>query len=188
MVEGGGSALNVRLYLNRKEVGMRFDLDAMRAEPGKIFHLAGSENIGTLDWRGEQVQVEGAVHAEASAFFESSSNQVILTVHVRGRVHRLCSRCLTDVVEEVDKEEELEVFPDETQGKYLELRPFIESGMKLGFSSKPLCRPDCRGICPYCGADLNREPHKPDCSRPRTARDPRLAVLATMWNGEEKGG
>lgn len=165
---------------------MHLDLDAMRAAPGKIFRVEGDENIPVLDWRGEEVRVEGAVHAEASAFFESSSNQVVLTVHVRGRVHRLCSRCLADVVEEVDKEEELEVFPDEIEGKYLELRPFIEAGMRLGMSTKPLCRPDCKGICPYCGADLNREPHKPDCTRPRVARDPRLSVLATLLSEEEK--
>lgn len=165
---------------------MRFDLDAMRAAPGKVFRIAGPENISTLDWRGEQVRVEGAVYAEASAFFESSANQVVLTVHVRGRVHRPCSRCLADVVEDVDKEEELEVFPHEIQGKYLELGPFIEAGLKLGLSSKPLCRPDCQGICPYCGADLNREPHRPDCTRPRTPRDPRLSVLATLLGPEEK--
>lgn len=166
---------------------MRFDLDAMRAAPGKVFYLSGPENIETLDWRGEEVRVEGAVHAEASAFFEEATNQVFLKVHVRGRVHRPCSRCLADVVEDVDKEEELEVFPDEIQGKYLELRPFIEAGMRLGLSSKPLCRPDCQGICPYCGADLNREPHKPHCSRPRGARDPRLAVLASLLSEKEEG-
>lgn len=165
---------------------MHFDLDAMRAAPGKVFRLEGHEPVATLDWRSEEVQVEGGVFAKASAFFESSQNRVILTLHVRGRVHRLCSRCLADVVEEVDKEEELEVFPDEIQRKYLELRPFIEAGMRLGLSSKPLCQPNCQGLCPYCGANLNREPHRPDCSRPRTARDPRLQALAALL--EEKPG
>jgi uncharacterized protein len=166
---------------------MRFDLDAMRAAPGKIFRVEGDENVPTLDWRGEEVKVEGPVHAEASAFYVSSENQVVLTVHVRGRVHRVCSRCLAEVVENVDKEEELEVFPDEIQGKYLELRPFIEAGMRLGLSSKPLCKPDCKGICPYCGADLNREPHRPNCNRPKTAKDPRLSVLAQLLGEAEEG-
>jgi len=166
---------------------MRFDLDAMRAAPGKVFHVEGDEPLTTLNWRGEEVRVEGPVHAEASAFYVGSENQVVLTVHVRGRVHRACSRCLADVVEEVDKEEELEVFPDELQGKYLELRPFIEAGIRLGLSTKPLCRPDCKGICPYCGADLNREPHRPDCARPRTARDPRFNVLATLLEEKSQG-
>lgn len=166
---------------------MRFDLDAMRAAPGKLFHVEGDESLPTLDWRGEEVCVEGPVRAEASAFFVSSSQKVVLTMHVRGRVHRACSRCLADVVEDVDKEEELEVFPDEIQGKYLELRPFIEAGMRLGLSTKPLCRPDCQGICPYCGADLNHEPHRPTCVRPRTARDPRFHALAALLSPEEKG-
>lgn len=164
---------------------MHFDLDAMRAAPGKVFRLEGHEPVATLEWRGEEVQVEGGVLAQAAAFFESSQNRVILTLHVRGRVHRLCSRCLAEVVEEVDNEEELEVFPDETSKKYLELRPFIEAGMRLGLSAKPLCQPNCRGICPYCGVDLNREPHRPNCPRPRTARDPRLAVLATLLEEEQ---
>lgn len=162
---------------------MRFDLDAMRAAPGKLFRVEGDENIAALDWRGEEVRMEGPVHAEASAFFEGTTNQVILTVHVRGKAHRRCSRCLADVVEEFDREEELEVYPDEVQGKYLELRPFIEAGARLGLSLKPLCKPDCRGICPYCGADLNREDHKPDCRRPRLPRDPRLAKLAELLEG-----
>lgn len=165
---------------------MRFDLDEMRAAPGKVFRVEGDENISRLDWRGEEVQVEGPVRAEASAFFVGSENQVVLTVHVRGRVHRACSRCLAEVVEEVDREEELEVFPDEIQGKYLELRPFIEAGMRLGLSTKPLCRPDCKGICPYCGADLNRDPHRPDCPRPRQAKDPRLSALSQLLGEMER--
>ncbi len=39
----------------------------------------------------------------------------------------------------------------------------------------PLCRPDCRGLCPVCGADLNEDPaheHRDD------PVDPRLAALA----------
>lgn len=159
---------------------MHFDLDAMRAAPGKLFRLEGDEHIPSLDWRGEEVPMEGPVHAEASAFFEHATNQVFLTVHVRGRAHRRCSRCLTELVEEFAREEELEVYPDEAQGKYLELRPFIEAGAKLGLSSKPLCRPDCRGLCPYCGADLNREDHKPNCHRPRLPRDPRLSKLGEL--------
>lgn len=158
---------------------MRLDLDAMRAAPGKLFRAEGEELIPTLDWRGEEVALEGAVHAEALAFFESETQQVILSVHVQGRAHRRCSRCLADVLEDVDRKEALEVFPDEIQARYLELRPFIEAGMRLGLSGKPLCRPDCRGICPYCGADLNHEPHRPNC-RPHAARDPRFSKLEVL--------
>lgn len=165
---------------------MHFDLDALRAAPGKIFRVEGDEDLSALDWRGEEVRVEGPVRAEAAAFYVGATNQVVLTVHVRGKVRRACSRCLAEVAEDVDKEEELEVFPDEIQGKHLELRPFIEAGMRLGLSAKPLCRPDCRGICPYCGADLNRDQHQPECPRRRVARDPRLSVLATLL-AEEKG-
>ena len=44
----------------------------------------------------------------------------------------------------------------------------------LEMPSKNLCRPDCKGLCPRCGADLNEG----DCGCPREERiDPRLEKL-----------
>lgn len=39
--------------------------------------------------------------------------------------------------------------------------------------AKPLCREDCAGLCPECGADLNTAP----CECDRDDLDPRMAVL-----------
>ncbi|MBC7092545.1 DUF177 domain-containing protein [Candidatus Bipolaricaulota bacterium] len=156
---------------------MKLDLEAMRAAPGRPFAVSGEEDIPTLDWRGESLLVEGAVHADAVAFYQEE--RVVLRVRVQGRVHRPCSRCLVDLVEPVNYEDSLEVMPDELVGSYLELRPMIEAGMRIGLSLKPLCRPDCRGLCPTCGADLNREGHRPGCGTKET-RDPRLAKLKEL--------
>jgi uncharacterized protein len=46
--------------------------------------------------------------------------------------------------------------------------------------TKVLCRPDCRGLCPTCGAEWNLGP----CSCRAEARDPRLAPLAA-WRPPE---
>ena len=44
----------------------------------------------------------------------------------------------------------------------------------LEMPSKNLCRPDCKGLCPKCGADLNEG----DCGCPKDERvDPRLEKL-----------
>ena len=45
----------------------------------------------------------------------------------------------------------------------------------LDLPFQPLCRPDCRGLCPTCGSDLNRDP---DHTHEVTV-DPR-------WSGLEK--
>ncbi len=43
----------------------------------------------------------------------------------------------------------------------------------LALPVKPLCRPDCKGICPLCGAELNKGP----CQCKQDEGDPRLSVL-----------
>jgi uncharacterized protein len=43
----------------------------------------------------------------------------------------------------------------------------------LALPAHPLCREDCKGLCPVCGANLNRE----TCLCRRTGDDPRLARL-----------
>jgi uncharacterized protein len=40
---------------------------------------------------------------------------------------------------------------------------------------KPLCRPDCKGLCPRCGSDRNAAPC--DC---REEGDERLAKLKSL--------
>ena len=46
----------------------------------------------------------------------------------------------------------------------------------LALPDKILCRPDCAGLCPVCGLDLNVEPHVHDEAEP----DSRWAALAEL--------
>jgi len=41
---------------------------------------------------------------------------------------------------------------------------------------KPLCREDCQGLCPVCGADKNTG----TCSCEESTPDPRWAALAAL--------
>jgi uncharacterized protein len=41
---------------------------------------------------------------------------------------------------------------------------------------RPLCRPDCQGLCPHCGVNLNHE----SCTCQEEAVDPRLALLKQL--------
>jgi uncharacterized protein len=41
---------------------------------------------------------------------------------------------------------------------------------------KPLCREDCQGLCPVCGADKNTGA----CSCVESSPDPRWAALAAL--------
>ena len=39
----------------------------------------------------------------------------------------------------------------------IDLAPLVNEYMQLEIPIKPLCRPDCKGLCVECGADLNTE-------------------------------
>ncbi len=64
----------------------------------------------------------------------------------------------------------------ETPDYTLELDEVITSDILLNLPSKFLCREDCRGLCPDCGANLNRE----SCGCAKNAVDSRLEILKQL--------
>lgn len=42
----------------------------------------------------------------------------------------------------------------------IDLTPLLREEVILATPQAPLCRPDCRGLCPQCGLDLNEKPHE----------------------------
>jgi uncharacterized protein len=57
----------------------------------------------------------------------------------------------------------------------VDLEPLVRDAVLLDLPLAPLCRPDCRGLCPNCGANRNEEPCA--CEAPR---DPRWGALDVL--------
>lgn len=55
--------------------------------------------------------------------------------------------------------DEPDVYPIGDLGTLLDLKPAIREQWLLEVPALPLCRPDCKGLCINCGADLNAGPH-----------------------------
>jgi uncharacterized protein len=68
------------------------------------------------------------------------------------------------------REEDLDVFPFD--GEKLDLEPLFREQFVLSVPYAPLCREDCKGLCPQCGIDRNTGTCS--CEKPI---DPRLAAL-----------
>ena len=106
--------------------------------------------------------------------------------HVGGTVVEPCRRCLEDVSVEVEQdvniflaeegdetaEEDPDVYRVDPRAQSIDLRPAIREEWVLAAPAFVLCREDCKGLCPNCGADLNAGP----CSCPQTT-DSRWAAL-----------
>jgi uncharacterized protein len=67
-------------------------------------------------------------------------------------------------------EEDLDLFPYE--GEAIDLEPLFREQFVLAIPFAPLCREDCKGLCPQCGIDRNTATCA--CEKPI---DPRLAAL-----------
>ena len=108
---------------------------------------------------------------------------------IRGEMLCTCDRCMTlfrqnvelplnvPLAAELQDEENPDYFL--LQGEELDLDDLLETCFILNMDTQLLCRPDCKGLCPRCGADLNNGP----CSC-RAEADPRLAVLEQLLDNK----
>ena len=64
------------------------------------------------------------------------------------------------------------------QGGQIDLADLIHEQLYLVLPMKPLCKDDCQGLCPVCGANRNTTA----CTCEATWTDPRLAGLKALLN------
>ncbi len=57
----------------------------------------------------------------------------------------------------------------------LDLEPLVREYMLIGLPIRSLCKPDCRGLCPVCGTDLNLS----DCGHRSQAATPSPSIRVT---------
>ena len=128
---------------------------------------------------------ETDVHADAAVRVELRLQSFSGGLEARGRVeapwHGACRRCSMPVVGRSSvtlHERFVDVRgpgDDETyliENDFADLAPLVHDAIFLDLPLAPLCRDDCRGLCPQCGIDRNEA--SCDCRAPG---DPRWATL-----------
>jgi uncharacterized protein len=70
------------------------------------------------------------------------------------------------------------LLPEDAQ---IDLSPLVREYMLLAVPIQPLCMPDCKGLCPICGANQNENV----CNHPEEEIDPRLSILKTWLDHNE---
>ena len=103
-----------------------------------------------------------------------------------GRLHGPCFRCLDDTVLElpIDAHEYQATNPGSSEelrspyvvADHLDLTAWARDALALALPEKILCRPDCAGLCPVCGKNLNDEPH----THEQEQRDSRWSALESL--------
>lgn len=113
---------------------------------------------------------------------------------IEGDVELPCRRCLGEASGHVSEEAHLifadagaegieddpDVFLLDDRSPELDLRPAVREQWLVNVPGYVLCRDDCKGLCPTCGAELNLGP----CDCASSAADPRWAALHKLRDGQ----
>ena len=158
--------------------------------PAELFALAESSHFeGSLELPLLQSGPDDFVFEEPVKWAVDVTNTgaALLVMGIaEGVAHRACSRCLEDVFydfegqvegyyliedggvpsfegddDDVPGEDEFDVLPAD---HIVDIEPLIRAALLVDAPSMPLCKDDCAGLCPVCGANLNEG--ECGCGRP----------------------
>ena len=161
---------------------MKIDIAEATGAPGSEIPFAFETTAGALDADGSDFSFEGPVTAVGTIVYTGVCYRV--SGKVRTKKHFQCDRCLADSVaeqehgfqeefsHEADESGEAEIFA----GDSIDIEPLVRDTLLASQSLSNLCRPDCKGLCPVCGHNLNDG----DCGCDRFVPDPRLAGLEQL--------
>jgi uncharacterized protein len=140
----------------------------------EIHRVSVSESYrpGSLDYHGAEFRQTAPLQIHATA--ELLGAEIHLWGHLETRLEAACDRCLGPVeipvssdfdlfyrpLQSIAKEEDIEIPADEMEvgfftGDGIELADVATEQVILSVPMKVICSPECRGLCPECGANLN---------------------------------
>lgn len=158
--------------------------------------LIGAERHYHLEEEGKDARyLKEVQRVEGDVALLRSSSSILATVKVKALLEMTCVRCLEGFRLAVPVEFKEEYFPlvDVSTGVHvappddptsftigadhvLDLREALRQYTLLAVPMNPVCRQDCKGLCPQCGVNRNQI----SCQCPEVAGDPRMAALAEL--------
>ena len=165
---------------------MRIDLKKLTGAYGSKIPFAGSADLSDEEIFGmhpflHPVQYDGFVINHLGVVKLVGTSKAIYST--------CCSRCLqplevllTAQVETVlsrqgSEEDDVFIITEDA----VEVEDILVPELLLQVRMAYLCKEDCAGLCPACGADRN----KASCSCDKKEIDPRLAVLASLLKDKQ---
>jgi uncharacterized protein len=137
----------------------------------------------------EEIQIADDLdlrHFEGIARIGRTPQGLIVQGKFKGETSLECVRCLNDFEHPLQWElTELYAFKKKSvseselllpEDAHIDLGPLIREYALLEFPIKPICKPDCKGLCKVCGEDLN----KTDCGHRNIPEDSPFSALKDL--------
>jgi uncharacterized protein len=140
-----------------------FDLGGLRLSSGEGRRLELSVAIDRFELGGEHYCVVPALVDARLDISRTTGNGYALRLRFEATLEGPCMRCLqpatptyaVDVREPHQPGAGEELESPYVQDGVLDVRGWARDALALALPATVLCRPDCAGLCPICGADLN---------------------------------
>ena len=135
--------------MSAKEDCLKFEVRRIKEEGGldAEFEL-DAERLLSQEWPG--ARPSGGLRLKAE--FSVGGTRILLQAKLAGAWDLVCSRCLAEhrlaYAGTVD-----ETYP--ASAEFIDIAEDVRQAMLLEIPTRSLCRPDCRGLCPRCGQNLN---------------------------------
>jgi uncharacterized protein len=169
---------------------MRIELENLEGGKGDFAHVYQPEDLNPVD---ERIRITEP--ATVTGKVRRAGNEVFVNGHVETRAEVECDRCLQPVTQPVSADFELEYISGAEyesssvaelteaemavsvfDGHAIDVDEIVKEQVVLAVPTRMLCRDDCKGICPECGADRNQG----ECSCKENEIDPRWAALKNL--------
>lgn len=181
-----------------------FALDERLANPGDTLSVTGHLDEPGYELGEHEFELPSGIDYDLA--LTNAGEGILATGMLRCHVKGTCDRCLEgaefDIAGEVDEyylfeepadagddsdDDDIDfalVNPDET----IDLAEALQTSLIMETPFVVLCKPDCKGLCPVCGADLNEEDcgHAAQIEEARRPANP-FAALADLKLDEEDG-
>jgi uncharacterized protein len=144
-------------------------------DTGRVIHLDKTDAwLASITEATREIALARPLKVDLELIPEADS--IKLRGRLQGAIRIACSRCLQDFVLEldetisltllrplsVDAPHEIDLRPEDLDTEFfdgvtIDIDFIVAEQIFLALPQKPLCQPDCQGLCSGCGADLERE-------------------------------
>ena len=114
-------------------------------------------------------------------FVQLAGRELLARGELEQDFEAVCSRCGADFDFTVTVSDFLASFETDEKTEIVDLTDELRQSIILALPTYPVCRADCRGVCPTCGKNLNEGP----CACVHEERDGRWGALDALLPGKE---
>ena len=165
----------------------------IKASPTEIHFVEEVHELNGMLKRGDDGEYRFTAPLHVDMVHVRSGEDLLFSATLNSELVGRCGRCLEEYALSLAREfscvmspgrtfeREQELTADELSASFyteeeVNLSALVHEETLLALPSRPLCREDCRGLCPQCGINLNVE----SCECRQEWKDSRLTILSNL--------